>query len=271
MLLTDERTGIKYRRWRADSPKAVLLLVHGLGAHSDRWTFLAEFLRDKDISSYAIELKGFGEEKGLKGHISTFDIYYDDILSLREVISRENPGKKIFLLGESLGGLVSFLLVDLEIGLFDGLICISPAFSNRMRFSFLDYLKIFFAVFFMPQKQFRMPFDSSMCTRDLHYRDVMDADEREHRLATGRLLYNIFMAQIRVKILGSNIADPVLFLIAGEDKLVSPGASENVFARLKSGDKNIIFYPEMYHSLSVDSGREQVFEDILEWVNERSA
>jgi alpha-beta hydrolase superfamily lysophospholipase len=29
------------RRWKAPSPKAVLLLVHGLGAHSARWDFLA--------------------------------------------------------------------------------------------------------------------------------------------------------------------------------------------------------------------------------------
>jgi alpha-beta hydrolase superfamily lysophospholipase len=269
MLLTDERTGIKYRRWEATSPKAVLLLVHGLGAHSDRWTFLAEFLLGKDISSYAIELKGFGEEKGLKGHINTFDIYYADILRLREIISSENPNKKIFLLGESLGALVSFMLADRKVGLFDGLICISPAFSNRMKFSFLDYIKIFFAMLFSSQKQFRMPFDTTMCTRDQHYRDIMDADEREHRLATARLLYNTFMAQMRIKILGSHVTDPVLFLVSGEDKLVSPRASENVFAKLKSNDKNFIFYPDMYHSLSVDSGREQVFEDILEWVRER--
>jgi alpha-beta hydrolase superfamily lysophospholipase len=32
---------IMYRRWNVPSSKAVLLLVHGLGAHSARWDFLA--------------------------------------------------------------------------------------------------------------------------------------------------------------------------------------------------------------------------------------
>jgi acylglycerol lipase len=268
-LAVDEKSGIRYRVWGLTDPKAVLLLVHGLGAHSGRWDFLAEFFLPKGISSYAIELKGFGEAKGLKGHIDSFDIYYDDVRRLRDIISTENPGKKIFIAGESLGGLISFMMAVREPDLFDGLICVSPAFASRLKLTFLKYLQVFFASLFNRSKQFHMPFTSEMCTRDEDYRKVMDSEPREHRLATAKLLYNTFIAQMRVSMMKTHIEIPVLFLLAGEDSLVSPEKSERVFAGLKSNDKNIIFYPGMYHALSIELGREKVFEDILEWTRDR--
>ena len=88
--------------------------MHGLGGYSERWKALAEFFYKRNISSYALELKGFGETSDLKGHIDSFDIYLNDIKSLQRIVAKENPEKKIFLLGESLGGLLSFLLVIKE-------------------------------------------------------------------------------------------------------------------------------------------------------------
>ncbi|MFC1548602.1 alpha/beta hydrolase [Candidatus Omnitrophota bacterium] len=269
MLITDEKRGIKYKYWGASSPRAVLLLIHGMGAHPGRWDFLADFFLPKGISSYAIELKGFGESKGLKGHIDSFDSYYDDIRRLRDIISRENPGKKIFISGESLGGLISFIMAVREPDLFDGLICVSPAFANRLKLTFLKYLQLFFASLFDRRKQFHVPFTSEMCTRDEHYRRVMDSEPREHRLATAKLLYNTLFAQMRVSMMKARLEIPVLFLLAGEDSLINPEKSQKIFARLESNDKNIIFYPGMYHALSIELGREKVFEDILGWISER--
>jgi alpha-beta hydrolase superfamily lysophospholipase len=269
-LITDEKGGIRYKHWGAEPPQVVLLLVHGLGGHSGRWDFLGAWFQQNGVSSYAIELKGFGETEGPLGHIDSFNTYYKDIHRLRDIISDENPGKKIFLAGESMGGLISFMEALREPDFFDGLICISPAFVSRLKLSICKYLKIFFAMAFAPGKRFDMPFNSAMCTRDEEYRKVMDSDKREHRMASARLLYSTLAAQVRALAGKLDITIPVLFLLAGEDQLVDPGMSEKVFARLKTADKNIIFYPGMYHALSIDSGREKVFEDILEWVRSRT-
>jgi alpha-beta hydrolase superfamily lysophospholipase len=48
---------IIYKRWVAPSPRAVFLLVHGLGAHAGRWETAAEDFLKNGISSYAVELK----------------------------------------------------------------------------------------------------------------------------------------------------------------------------------------------------------------------
>ncbi len=263
------KTDIIYKKWESPSPKAVLLLVHGLGAHTQRWGFLADFFLRNNFSSYALELRGFGESKDLRGHVDSFNIYLDDILILYHIIKKENPGRNVFLVGESMGALLVILTAGSKPQIFNGLICISPVFKDRLHFSFLDHLKIYSSMLYNPRKQFTVPFNAQMCTRDIGYQKVIEEDSREHRLATARLLFETLRAQRRAKSLMARLRLPILFLLAGEDKIIDLQAARKNFRGLKSEDKQIIEYPDMYHSLSIDLGRETVFADILKWLEKR--
>ncbi|MFH1664579.1 MAG: alpha/beta fold hydrolase [Candidatus Omnitrophota bacterium] len=285
-LISDKDTGVLYRKWEATPAGAAFLLVHGLGAHGGRWSFLAEFLLKYGISSYAIELKGFGATDHPKGHIDSFKTYYNDIAALRGIIRKECPGKKIFLTGESMGALICFMMAARSSASvrgahknvrratsgerrFDGVICISPVFASRLKIPVIGYLGIFGALLYNSRKCFRLPFDSAMCTRDTAYREAMDSDEYEHRFATAKLLFEIAAAQVWSRFFAGRFEASVLFLIAGDDKLVYAGTSARVFRALRTEDKTMIEYPGMYHALSIEEGRERVFEDILKWVEER--
>ncbi|MBN1793992.1 MAG: alpha/beta fold hydrolase [Candidatus Omnitrophica bacterium] len=265
----NQNGGVQYKRWDALSPKACLLVVHGLGGHTGRWDLFANFFLKHAVTTYAVALRGFGETGGLKGHVGSFSVYCDDIYRLRSIIHAEYPDKKIFLLGESLGGLLAFLAVAEKGDFFDGLLTLSPAFKSRLRFSFLRHLDIFLSLLYNPRKQFTMPFDAQMCTRDTAVQEMMNSDASEHRQATARMLFNIVTAQFLSSSLACTVTLPVLFLIAGRDMLIDPGASTHIFEKIASKDKTIIHYPEMYHALSIDLGREKVFGDILEWIGER--
>jgi alpha-beta hydrolase superfamily lysophospholipase len=249
-----------YRKWLSTSPKAAFLLVHGLGAHTGRWEAMAEFFLQHGISSYAIELH----------RVTGFNSHNGDILRLRNIIKKENPSQKIFLVGESMGALIAFLLAASQPGLFNGLICISPAFANKIKLSNLDYIKIAAALLYKPHKLFRVPFDSTMCTRDTDYRKKMDADPSEHRTASSRLLSAILFAQIRVRFVRS-LGLPVLFLVAGEDLMIDHRATNAIFNGLADKDKTIVEFPGMYHALSIDIGKEAVFQNVLEWTRGRIA
>ena len=269
MIKRDKETAVVYRQWDSVPSNAILLLLHGLGAHSGRWEFLAGFLKQNGITSYAIEFKGFGETKDFKGHIHTFATYFEDIRNLRDIIFKEHPGKKIFLLGESLGGLIGFLTAILKPGLFDGLICVSPAFKSKLKFSGFDYFKILSSSIYNPRKHFTIPFNSQMCTRDKNYQKIMNSDYREHRLVTSRFLLNTAVAQIRAVFLKEKLDTSTLFLVALKDSITNYRASVNCFKKLKVKNKTIIEYPGMCHSLSIDIGRKKVFEDILMWVKKQ--
>lgn len=265
----DQETGVVYRKWECSSPDAVFLLLHGLGAYSGRWVFLADFFLQHNISSYAIDFKGFGHTEELKGHIDSFQTYYNDIQSLCDIIKKEHNGKKVFLAGESMGALIAFIWMALKPHLFDGFICISPAFKSKLKFNFSDYIKIFFFLVFGSKKQFIMPFDMKMCTSDADCQKAIEEDAQEHKLATSKLLYHILLAQMRARIFKSEIKAPVLFLIPGKDDITDSRTAEKIFEGLCAQDKQIVRYPQMRHALSVESQRQDVFEDILKWIDFR--
>lgn len=269
-MLVDTVSGVVYKKWFLSDPKVVFLLVHGLGGYSDRWNFLAEFFLEQNITSYSIELKGFGETKDLKGHIDSFEIYFKDIESLLNIIKEDLPGKKVFLVGESMGGLISFLLVGLKPDLFNGLICFSPAFQSKLKFTFLEYIKTFVFLILNPKKIVFVPFNEAMCTRDIEYQKVMEKDKREYRFATAKMLFNILIAGIWARFFKEKVRIPTLFLIASKhDSITDALAMKKVFISLSVKDKQLIEYPEMFHALSIDLDREKVFADILNWVKVR--
>ena len=265
-LIYDGKSGLLYRYWSAQEPKAVLLLVHGLGAHTARWESLADFFQKNNISSYALELKGFGQTQGERADIDSLNTYFKDIRSLSDIIKRENPDKQIFLLGESMGALICFLFAALEPRLFSGLICISPAFASKLPFSLWTYLNIGLALVFNPKRHFSVPITPEMCTRDMECQKIIEADPLDKHTATARLYWNILKAQSKVKSLGDKINIPLQMLTAGEDTVVDSLSTGKIFNSLKTKDKELINYPGMCHALSLDSGKEKIFGDILNWI-----
>jgi alpha-beta hydrolase superfamily lysophospholipase len=263
-------TDFLFRRWDAPSPKAAVLLVHGLGAHTARWEFLAGHLAGRGYASYGLEMRGFGRtSERPRGHVDSFRVWDRDILALREAIGRDLPGRKVFLLGESLGSLIAFNLAARTPAPFAGAVLISPSFGNGMKFPLSSYLKLVTHYPFKPAATIPVPFTSAMCTRDEAYGAVMDANPDELREASLKLLMGTLGEQRAAKRLAATLAVPVLFLVAGIDYLVDVRAERRIFARLTAADRTIREYPEMHHALSIERGRETVFADIAAWLDAR--
>jgi len=254
-----KKEDIGSRNWRVPDPKCIFILVHGLGTHSGRWEAMAGFFLKKNISSYAVDLP----------ELNRIHSYYSEILRIREIAAGDNPGKKIFLVGESLGGLASFLFAAEHPGLFAGLVCISPAFASRKALKFSDAIKMLAPVIYNPAKKVDLHFDSSMCTRDTDYRKKLDSDPREYRSVRARLIMDILIAQARTKEAIKKMNAPVLFLVSGEDRIVDPAASEKVFEGLSAKDKTFRIFSDMYHALSIDLGKEAVFEELFNWTEKQ--
>jgi len=267
-------TTILYRRWEASpapaSPKAVFLLIHGLGAHSARWNFLAGHFAGRGFASYAIELRGFGRTpERPRGHIDSFRVWDRDILELRDIIGKDFPGRKVFVLGESLGGLLAFNLAGLHPDKFDGQVLIAPSFKNGMKFPPGAYVKLVLFLLFNPTLMVDVPFTSEMLTRDPEYLQVMNASPDEIRKASLKCLFNFLPEQARSWKIAKKLVTPTLFLIPGIDHLVDERASRKMFERLSLADKTLLDYPDMLHALSIELGREKVFRAVLDWTEKR--
>ncbi|HAJ57295.1 MAG TPA: hypothetical protein DCL35_05945 [Candidatus Omnitrophica bacterium] len=265
----EEHVGLVYRLWEPPSSRAVLVLIHGLGAHSARWEALAEFFQQHDISSCAIDLEGFGLTKGPRGHVDSLSVYFEDIRKLCALARQQHPGKKVFCVGESMGALLVFLLALSDNGFCDGAILISPAFKTKLSLTVWDYIKVFWPLVFNPKKQFDFPLISALCTRDVYYQNKIDTDTREIHVATTRLLTGIVFAQIWSHVIKKDVDIPVLFLLAGEDRIVDSKDSKKIYESMNCRDKELIEYKGMYHALSIDLDKEKVYQDMLSWLEKR--
>ena len=252
-------SGVSYKVWASPSPKAKLLLIHGLGANSSWWESFASESLHKGLSSYAIDLRQH----------RSFDEFFDAVGILITRIRREVPGKKILAVGESMGALIILAMALKDQSLFSGLVCIAPAFNSKTPLKIPDYLDMFLPLFYNPNKFYRVPATPDMCTRDPAYLKIIELTYESDVSSTCKVLFDIFTTQLRMRFSAMRIDKPLLFLIAGEDKLVYSSSSIKVFDRTRCPDKTLIEYPDMYHSLSIELGKEKVFQDIFSWLDKR--
>ena len=252
-------SGISYKAWVHPSPRSVLLLVHGLGANPAWWEALSAFFLKNNYSLYAIDLR----------NSDSFESFKNDINALRGIIKKDNPQKKIFAIGESMGSLLILSMALKDKTLFDGLICISPAFKSSAPLKITDYVKIFLPLLYNPKNRYRLPLSADMCTHDTDFINMIEADYNKDVLSTSRVFFDIFMAQTYFMFSKKDTDLPVLFLLAGEDKMVDGNMSKKIFSGLKTQDKALIEYDGMYHSLSIEVGKEKVFQDMFKWIEGR--
>jgi len=258
-----------YREWNCVDPKAVIILVHGMGGYSGRFFEFGPYLAKAGFQIYAIEQKGHGESPSIKGHVSNFKLYTSDLKSLVEHARSQHRGKKIFIFGESMGGLIT---LDFSIHcqkLIDGIILVSPAVKDKLPMSVKKRAEILRAAIFEPLGFFPAGFNAEVFTRDPVMAKRINIDELEVRNFSARFFLSILKAMIYVNMMPKAIKLPVLMLLAGQDKMVSAEAAEKYFKKISSKDKELKWYPEMYHALYVDKDREKVFKDMINWINKR--
>ncbi len=110
-----------------DDPRAAVVIVHGYGEHSSRHSVVAEKLAGDGYFVYAFDLRGHGRSSGPRCFVDRFSEYSDDlkesVLRVRDIC----PGRQLFILAHSMGGLISAeLAADRSVRL-DGMILSAPS------------------------------------------------------------------------------------------------------------------------------------------------
>lgn len=100
-----------YQKWLSKDAKGIVVIAHGLGEHSSRYSNLLEELAGNSISFYALDHRGHGRSEGKRGHITSFNDFTTDLDSLVEMARKENPAIPVILLGHSMGGVIAFQYV----------------------------------------------------------------------------------------------------------------------------------------------------------------
>src|SRR4030067_3356290 len=97
--------------WIPDAQKrGTVLLLHGLGEHSSRYTHLGGVLAERGFTLESFDLRGHGKSEGKRGDTPSFEAYLKDIdkflLSIPDLLSKPH-----FLYGHSLGAILAISYV----------------------------------------------------------------------------------------------------------------------------------------------------------------
>jgi len=125
-------------RWRPDGPiRGVLQLAHGMGEHALRYRAPLQPLLDAGIAVYANDHRGHGRTAPSTEYYGDFGpggfaAVVDDMAHLSRLIRRENPGKKLVLIGHSMGSFAAQIYVLTHSDLIDGFILSGSAAVDKL-------------------------------------------------------------------------------------------------------------------------------------------
>ena len=257
-----------YQAWMppdSQRKKAVLINLHGLGDHSGLYPTLASHFPARGIGLYAYDMRGNGRSPGQRAYLRGWHEYRGDLHAFLDRVRKWEGNVPVFILGNSLGGLVVLdYALHYPAGL-SGVIAAAPPLGELGVPPFLMALgRIMSRIW--PRFSLEVGMDLSGLARDPAVVDTVLADPLFHRRGTARLSTEVTAAIHRVQARAETLSVPLLILHGSADRMVPPDGSRRFFSRVEENDRELREYPGAYHALFADRGHEEVLKDTERWI-----
>ena len=258
---------LHYRSWEAIRARAALIVVHGHGEHGGRYTWFAETLAGFGISTFVHDLRGHGLSEGRRGHTPRFDTYLQDLDRFRrEVHGFIEYGTPLFLFGHSMGGLIALRYLEEYDSDFRGGIISSPWLATALA---VPRWKIAASGLFnrlLPALPFATGLDAADLSRDPDIVRAYRDDPLVHDRMTPRLFTEAAAAMGLALQRSDRVTVPLLFLLAGRDRIVDTEKSRRFAASLATSRVSVTVYSENYHENINEPNRLAVVREIRDWI-----
>jgi acylglycerol lipase len=259
---------LSFRSWRpASAPRGVLVVVPGFNSHSGYYGWVAEQLLASELAVYALDLRGRGKSSGERFFVESFDDYVADVRSFVSLVKAREPGRPVFMLGHSAGGVVACLYALEHQAELSGLICESFAFQVPAPDFALSILK---GLSHVAPHAHVLKLKNSDFSRDPAAVAVMDADP----LIAGesqptKTVAAMVRADQKLGQAFGSIRLPLLILHGTADKATKPSGSQLFFDRAGASEKTLKLYEGAFHDPLNDVDKLVVMRDISSWLRER--
>ena len=232
-----------------EGASVAFLLVHGLAASSDELATLGEYLSDKGYASFAVQLAGHGTTPE-EFKATSWQDWYETAQRGLEIVRSWNP-KFLFIVGLSMGGLLSLLLTSEESEI-DGLALIAPA------------LKIPGA----------LPRLVPILKHFMKWREIdVEAAQQVYDVKRFKLnrepvsaYHELLKLQKVVKKSMNNVVIPTIIVQGTEDKTIDPISGQIAHDGISSQDKELHMIEGAEHVISCHPTRTEAYPLILEFI-----
>ena len=257
--------------WAADRPRAHLVMVHGLGEHCGRYQNYADYFVPRGYSVHGADTRGHGRSGGKPGYVERFDQYVADVEQRVAHIRSVDAATPVFVLGHSLGSLITLKFgLDHPAGI-SGIIVTGTALRDALVMP--KWKRSLANVLSNVTPSLKM--DNGVLTKYLSQDPAViaayDADPLNHRWATPRLATEA--EKVRADLYGraSEWQVPLLMLHGGADRVC---LAEGARAFAKAVPAALVTYREfdgLYHEIHNEREQALVFGEIETWLAARLA
>lgn len=244
------RKAIAITRWDHPAPKGRVVLSHGYGEHAERYRHTARWLNECGWAVSGMDHRGFGRSGGRRGDASGIRAFVEDLAFFlrheRHYDARQSGGRAAadgdpdipafpqVLLGHSFGGLVAVLDLLWHPDTLDGLILTSPVVALRPMGFWMRVLQR--AMFLLAaHKTLDLPTDKGAVCSDPEFVQKYWEDPLCHRRASAAFAQAIAEGRREILPFGHELDRPILLLESGDDVLVDPGGSEELWSAVRPG------------------------------------
>jgi acylglycerol lipase len=247
--------------------KAVIILVHGIGEHIERYNYWADLFNKEGIAFTGLDLPGHGRSDGRRGDIKSYTLLDEMLDILIKNCNQTFPAVPVFLYGHSLGGgiVLNYLLrKNPEI---KGAIVTGPFL--RLAFEPPKIKLILAAVMknLLPGLIQPSGLNSNHLSHDKNIVDKYNNDPLVHRKISVSLFYGAITAASYSLSHASELKVPTLILHGDDDLLISLSGSKEFASKTSVAELKI--WEGGYHELHNEPFKNDVFNFILNWINKK--
>lgn len=268
---------LHWRAWTPSAPHGVIVIIHGLAEHGGRYQETAEYLAAHGWAVYAGDLRGHGLSPDAPGagrvHVERFTDYFMDAEAFMNVALEHHAGMPMFLLGHSMGGLVTINYVLQSSDRLAGAIISSPALGTHPDFKPPAILRLLVTVLdrLAPRLRFPSDLDTNAISRDPEVVRAYVDDPLVSQKVSARWYAEILRAIDWAHANAEALQIPLLLMQSGADRLVDPAAPARWAGSTPAGQVELVQWEGLYHEMFNEPERQQVRRRVLEWLLRQTA
>jgi len=263
------RDGIELRayEWPAvGTPRAQLLLVHGIAEHAGRYRHVAAQLAGAGITTHAFDQRGFGRSGGHRAYVDRWSQYHDDVEDRLADVRSVADGLPVVLYGHSMGGLIAlgYVLADPPRPLPDLLVLSAPAIDAVVAGWKRGLADILSAT--VPRFAIANTFRAGALSSDPAVEAAYRADPLAVHRTTSRLGASLFREQVRVKAAlksGARLPVTTYVLHGADDPIVPEWASRSLDGRANVTRR---VYQGLHHETHNEPTGAAVLDETIAWI-----
>jgi alpha-beta hydrolase superfamily lysophospholipase len=251
-----------------EDPRGTLVFVHGLFEHSGRYLVPMRYFAERGWATVAFDHRGHGRSPGPRVHIRRFDEFIWDLEAALAAARAARPGRPLFVVGHSHGGLVAILFALRAPGALSGLALSSP-FLGIPAASRPGAARVFGArvlSLITPRVRLDTGLDAAGISRDPAVVAAYSADPLIGRKVSARWYTEVLLAFERAATGAPLLRLPTLLQAAGQDRIADPEATREFLSRAPAPLVEAVWWDALYHELFNEPEKEAVFARLAGWL-----